>query len=175
MGRWGGREAWRFTEKQSTTHRKLRNDTVSQQTDFILLWILKKVGEDVPGRMSRFREAEAGESLSLRKAWSSEWVLGWPGLHGETLSLKTNKKRKSRFDLWITEVGRPGEASGMWILEVFHTTYDIRIQFQVLRKYRCPSSKVSFIMASALHNDLQVCALVGSHYAPCVYRSYMKH
>jgi hypothetical protein len=31
-------------------------------------------------------EAEAGRFLSLRPAWSIEWVLGQPGLHRETLS-----------------------------------------------------------------------------------------
>jgi hypothetical protein len=35
--------------------------------------------------------AEAGRSLSLRPAWSSERVLGWPELHCETLSLKKKK------------------------------------------------------------------------------------
>jgi hypothetical protein len=35
-------------------------------------------------------EAEAGGFLSLRPAWSTEWVLGQPGLHRETLSRKTN-------------------------------------------------------------------------------------
>jgi hypothetical protein len=34
---------------------------------------------------------EAEESMSLRLAWSTEWVLGQPGLQGETLSQKTNK------------------------------------------------------------------------------------
>jgi hypothetical protein len=37
-------------------------------------------------------EAEAGRSLSSRPAWSTEWVSGQPGLHRETLSLKTNKQ-----------------------------------------------------------------------------------
>jgi hypothetical protein len=31
-------------------------------------------------------EAEAGRFLSLRPAWSTEWVPGQPGLHRETLS-----------------------------------------------------------------------------------------
>jgi hypothetical protein len=31
-------------------------------------------------------EAEAGEFLSSRPAWSTEWVPGQPGLHRETLS-----------------------------------------------------------------------------------------
>jgi hypothetical protein len=33
-------------------------------------------------------EAEAGEFLSSRPAWSTEWVPGQPGLHRETLSRK---------------------------------------------------------------------------------------
>ena len=41
------------------------------------------------------REAEAGGSLGLRSAWSTEQVLGQPGLHRETLSpQKTKQKRK---------------------------------------------------------------------------------
>jgi hypothetical protein len=39
-------------------------------------------------------EAEAGGFLSLRSAWSTEWVTGQPGLHRETLSrIKQTKKR----------------------------------------------------------------------------------
>jgi hypothetical protein len=37
----------------------------------------------------RTREAEAGEFLSLRPAWSTKWVPGQPGLYRETLSRKT--------------------------------------------------------------------------------------
>jgi hypothetical protein len=36
-------------------------------------------------------EAEAGEFLSSRTAWSTEYVPGHPGLHRETLSQKQNK------------------------------------------------------------------------------------
>jgi hypothetical protein len=36
-------------------------------------------------------EAEAGRSLSLWPAWSTDWVSGQPGLHRETLSPNTNK------------------------------------------------------------------------------------
>jgi hypothetical protein len=39
-------------------------------------------------------EAEAGRSLSSRPAWSTKWVPGQPGLHRETLSRKTKKKKK---------------------------------------------------------------------------------
>jgi hypothetical protein len=42
-------------------------------------------------------EAEAGRFLSSRSAWSTEWVLGHPGLYRETLSQKKKKKRKERF------------------------------------------------------------------------------
>jgi hypothetical protein len=43
-------------------------------------------------------EAEAGEFLSSRPAWSTEWVPGQPGLHRETLSRKTkqNNGKKKR-------------------------------------------------------------------------------
>jgi hypothetical protein len=37
-------------------------------------------------------EAEAGRFLSLRPAWSTEWVPGQPGLHRETLPRKTKTK-----------------------------------------------------------------------------------
>jgi hypothetical protein len=40
-------------------------------------------------------EAEAGRSLSLRPAWSTEWVSGQPGLHRETLSRKTKPKQNT--------------------------------------------------------------------------------
>ena len=40
-------------------------------------------------------EAEAGGFLSSRPAWSTERVPGQPGLHRETLSRKTKKKKKS--------------------------------------------------------------------------------
>ena len=38
-------------------------------------------------------EAEAGRFLSSRPAWSIEWVLGQSGLHRETLSWKSQKKK----------------------------------------------------------------------------------
>jgi hypothetical protein len=41
------------------------------------------------------REAEAGGFLSSRPAWSTNRVPGQPGLHRETLSRKTKKKKKS--------------------------------------------------------------------------------
>jgi hypothetical protein len=39
-------------------------------------------------------EAEVGEFLSSRTAWSTEWVPGQPGLHRETLSRKKTKGGK---------------------------------------------------------------------------------
>jgi hypothetical protein len=40
-------------------------------------------------------EAEAGEFLSSRPAWSTEWVPGQPGLHRETLSRKKKTKKQT--------------------------------------------------------------------------------
>jgi hypothetical protein len=40
------------------------------------------------------REAEAGEFLSSRPAWSTERVPGQPELYRETLSPKTRKSQK---------------------------------------------------------------------------------
>jgi hypothetical protein len=47
-------------------------------------------------------EAEAGGSLSSRPAWSTEWVLGQPGLHRETLSQKTNKQTNKQTNSYPT-------------------------------------------------------------------------
>jgi hypothetical protein len=41
-------------------------------------------------------EAEAGGSLSLRPAWSTEWIPGQPGLHRETLSWNKTKQNKTK-------------------------------------------------------------------------------
>jgi hypothetical protein len=41
-------------------------------------------------------EAEAGEFLSSRPAWSTEWVPGQPRLHRETLSQKNKTKQKQK-------------------------------------------------------------------------------
>jgi hypothetical protein len=40
------------------------------------------------------QEAEAGEFLSSRPAWSTEWVPGQPGLHRKTLSWRKKKRRR---------------------------------------------------------------------------------
>jgi hypothetical protein len=45
---------------------------------------------------TREAEAEAGGFLSLRPAWSMEWVSGQPGLHRETLAQKTKKQKKTK-------------------------------------------------------------------------------
>jgi hypothetical protein len=42
------------------------------------------------------QEAEAGEFLSSRLAWSTKWVPGQPGLHRETLSRKNKNKTKQK-------------------------------------------------------------------------------
>jgi hypothetical protein len=41
-------------------------------------------------------EAEIGGFLSLRPAWSTEWVPGQPRLHRETLSQKKKRKKKKK-------------------------------------------------------------------------------
>jgi hypothetical protein len=41
-------------------------------------------------------EAEAGRSLGLRPAWTTEWVPEQPGLHKEILSCKTNKQNQKK-------------------------------------------------------------------------------
>jgi hypothetical protein len=40
------------------------------------------------------RDAESSGPLSLRSAWSVEWVSGQPELHRETLSRKIRKQNK---------------------------------------------------------------------------------
>jgi hypothetical protein len=42
------------------------------------------------------RETEAGRFLSLRPAWSTEWVPGQPELYRETLSQKTKKRKRKK-------------------------------------------------------------------------------
>jgi hypothetical protein len=41
-------------------------------------------------------EAEAGEFLSSRPAWTTEWVPGQPGLYRKTLSQKKKQKTKNK-------------------------------------------------------------------------------
>jgi hypothetical protein len=49
-------------------------------------------------------EAEAGEFLSVRPAWSTEWVSGQPGLHRESLSWKTQKQTNKKENNILKEV-----------------------------------------------------------------------
>ena len=49
-----------------------------------------------PGIQEAEAKAEAGRSLSLRSAWSTEKVPGQSGLHGETLSCKPQKKERTK-------------------------------------------------------------------------------
>jgi hypothetical protein len=42
------------------------------------------------------QEAEVGGFLSSRPAWYTEWVPGQPGLHRETRSWKTKKRKKKK-------------------------------------------------------------------------------
>jgi hypothetical protein len=46
------------------------------------------------------QEAKAGGSLSSRPAWSTEWVLGQPGLHRK----KTKKEKKKCFAHFIFSI-----------------------------------------------------------------------
>ena len=78
-------------------------------------------------------EAEAGEFLSSRLTWSTEWVPGQPGLHRETLSRKTKKKKKKKKKIYLfnvyehTVADTPEEGTGsnyrwswatMWLLGI---------------------------------------------------------
>ena len=55
-------------------------------------------------------EAEAGEFLSSRPAWSTKWVPGQPGLYRETLSPKTKQTKTNKqkilnlWSFWFTMV-----------------------------------------------------------------------
>jgi hypothetical protein len=42
------------------------------------------------------QEVEAGECLSSRPTWSTDRVLGQPGVHSETLSKKINEKKTEK-------------------------------------------------------------------------------
>jgi hypothetical protein len=84
-----GREQWecgaQFREKntaiglQQCAHKKLLSQTVVVHTFNPSTW-----------------EAEAGRFLSLRTAWSTEWVSGQPGLHRETLSWQNKKQKQNQ-------------------------------------------------------------------------------
>jgi hypothetical protein len=51
-------------------------------------------------------EAEAGEFLSSRPVWSTEWVPGQPGLHRETLSRKKKKRKKKIVHLGTKDLNK---------------------------------------------------------------------
>lgn len=63
-------------------------------------------------------KSEVGRSLSSRLVWFTEWVLGYPGLHGETLSQNEIEKKRGRRE----ERGRKGgkkegrKANEFWTL-----------------------------------------------------------
>lgn len=68
------------------------------------------------------REAEAGRSLCLRLAWSTEWVSGQPGLHTGILPWKTNEKSfKEKMNLLLTALSVNIQAPGT----------NSRLQFEV--------------------------------------------
>ena len=46
-------------------------------------------------------EAEEGVFLSLRSAWTTEWVPGQPGLHRETMSQNKTKQNESNFCMMV--------------------------------------------------------------------------
>ena len=58
-------------------------------------------------------EAETGRSLSLRLVWSTELVLGWLGLHKETLSWVEGSKERINF-LLIKFFGKKYSVAGRW-------------------------------------------------------------
>jgi hypothetical protein len=63
---------------------------------------------------------EAGRFLSSRPAWSTKWVLRQPGLHRETLSRKTKKKKKDANRLQARNQNSNSwalECKGQWKLE----------------------------------------------------------
>ena len=59
-------------------------------------------------------EAEAGRFLSLRPAWSTEWVWGQPGLCRETLLWKTKTNKQT--NKTIKQILRTPSASASWVL-----------------------------------------------------------
>jgi hypothetical protein len=56
-------------------------------------------------------EAEAGGSLSLRPAWSIEWVPGQPELHREILSRKPSNKQSKIKTTKTTPPVKKGQGS----------------------------------------------------------------
>ena len=62
-------------------------------------------------------EAEAGGSLSLRPAWSTEWVPGQPGIHRRTLSQKQTNKQQNKKCIWSIKANR----SHLCFIHIFYT------------------------------------------------------
>ena len=64
------------------------------------------------------QEAKAGRFLSLRLAWSTEWVPGLPELHSETLSWKEERdcERDCESSQWASELSCSlhGTGGGGW-------------------------------------------------------------
>jgi hypothetical protein len=52
-------------------------------------------------------EAEAGEFLSSRPVWSTEWVPGQQGLYRQTLLRKQNKTKQNKTNKQKKEVFHP--------------------------------------------------------------------
>jgi hypothetical protein len=71
-------------------------ETISNNQSFYkIIKIIYKPGVVVHAFNPSTWEAEAGGFLSLRPAWSTEWVPGQPGLHRETLSRKTKTNKQT--------------------------------------------------------------------------------
>jgi hypothetical protein len=88
---------WTSLRNSSIGHAKL---LVLLRVSWLCKWTLKKSSQ--PGMVAHaFNpstwEAEAGEFLSSRPAWSTEWIPGQPGLHSVTLSRKKKKSSHARF------------------------------------------------------------------------------
>jgi hypothetical protein len=56
----------------------------------------KSLKKFLPGSGGSTSEAEAGRSLSLRPAWSTELAPGQPELHRKTMSRKKNKTKQNK-------------------------------------------------------------------------------
>ena len=101
-------------------------------------------------------EAEAGEFLSLRPAWSTEWVPGQPGLYRETLSWKTTKIKNKikKYCYYLQD----------WSLGLMHMSFPeqwpdrIRTHLQWL--FICPSLSLN----GTHHSNCKACGAVCQFY-----------
>ena len=66
-------------------------------------------------------EAEAGRFMSLRPAWTTEWVPGQPGLHRESLSQAVEKKHLTK----STREHSSWSELGAYIKKFFHDASDL--------------------------------------------------